>query len=226
MNKQEYFDLLRFYLKDLPKPVVDDILSDLYEHYSNAVKEGKSEEEISRELGSPRDIAEDYLENEGYAGKNYIKDKLKAKSFYSSSGEFKGAKKDKKEFSFVKVFSVIGLAVFLLTFGLPAVFVILGLILGVFGIIAALIAAGISFVAAGVAMPLTIMPGIMGFEIVHFPHFVMYLSPATKFLLGLVSVVFGILMLKFVLYIAKMLFKGIKKAVIYLRWKLSKKRQS
>ncbi|KAA9219223.1 MULTISPECIES: DUF1700 domain-containing protein [Aerococcus] len=64
MKKEEFFDLLRFYLHKLPQSVVNDILSDYQEHFQIAQNQGKAEEEICQELGSPKQIAKEYLENE------------------------------------------------------------------------------------------------------------------------------------------------------------------
>lgn len=60
MNKDEYLDLLQLYLKDLSYDEVQDILSDYEEHFQIGISKGKSEEEISKELGSPKDIANNF----------------------------------------------------------------------------------------------------------------------------------------------------------------------
>lgn len=60
MNRDEYLDLLKLYLKDLPSDEIDDILLDYEEHFRIGISKGKSEEEISKELGSPKDIAQNY----------------------------------------------------------------------------------------------------------------------------------------------------------------------
>ncbi|MCY3036308.1 DUF1700 domain-containing protein [Aerococcus urinae] len=64
MKKEEFIDLLRFYLHKLPNSVINDILSDYQEHFQIAMNQGKSEEEICQELGSPKQIAKEYLDNE------------------------------------------------------------------------------------------------------------------------------------------------------------------
>lgn len=60
MNKDEYLDLLNLYLQDLPPDEIKDILSDYEEHFHIGISKGKSEEEISKELGSPKAIAANY----------------------------------------------------------------------------------------------------------------------------------------------------------------------
>lgn len=60
MNKKEYLFQLRRYLQGFPTDEVNDILSDYEEHFSIGVSKGKTEEEISKELGNPSDIAKTY----------------------------------------------------------------------------------------------------------------------------------------------------------------------
>lgn len=64
MRQDEFLDLLTYYLRRLPDSVIADIRQDYLEHYEMGLAQGKSEEEISQELGSPREIAVDYLDNE------------------------------------------------------------------------------------------------------------------------------------------------------------------
>lgn len=66
MNKRDYLDLLRYYLRDLPPVVVDDIVYDYEEHFSAGIENGKTEEQIADELGSPDDIAKEYLGSDVY----------------------------------------------------------------------------------------------------------------------------------------------------------------
>ncbi|WP_195853121.1 DUF1700 domain-containing protein [Aerococcus sanguinicola] len=64
MRQEEFLDLLTYYLRRLPDSVIADIRQDYMEHYAMGLAQGKTEEEISQELGSPREIAIDYLDNE------------------------------------------------------------------------------------------------------------------------------------------------------------------
>ena len=63
MNRDEYLDLLRLYLKDLPSGEIQDILLDYEEHFRIGISKGKTEEEISKELGSPKTISDNYIES-------------------------------------------------------------------------------------------------------------------------------------------------------------------
>lgn len=60
MNRKEYLDRLRVCLQGLPLDELEDILSDYEEHFDIGISKGKSEEEISKELGDPREVANNY----------------------------------------------------------------------------------------------------------------------------------------------------------------------
>lgn len=61
MNKSEFMDLLRYYFRKIDEHDLADILSDYESHFAEGKERGLSEEEICRELGSPKDIYEMYL---------------------------------------------------------------------------------------------------------------------------------------------------------------------
>lgn len=57
MNKDEYIGKLNKLLRKLPKKEREDIISDYEEHFIIGVEKGRSAEEISEALGSPKNIA-------------------------------------------------------------------------------------------------------------------------------------------------------------------------
>lgn len=61
MNKSEFMDLLRYYFRRIDEHDLADILSDYESHFAEGKERGLSEEEICKELGSPKDIYEMYL---------------------------------------------------------------------------------------------------------------------------------------------------------------------
>ena len=63
MNKKEFIDVLRNQLDGLPKEEIDEIIYDYEEHFSVGLGRGKSEDEISKELGDPKKIAKSYKAN-------------------------------------------------------------------------------------------------------------------------------------------------------------------
>lgn len=57
MNKKEYLDQLSKLLRTLPKEDREDIISDYQEHFAIGLEKGRTEEEISRALGNPKNVA-------------------------------------------------------------------------------------------------------------------------------------------------------------------------
>lgn len=60
MRKEEFLDLLRYYLSRFPQAMVEDIVRDYEEHFAIGLENGRTEEQIVEELGSPREIAREY----------------------------------------------------------------------------------------------------------------------------------------------------------------------
>ena len=60
MNREEYLRRLRISLHELPIGEIEDILSDYEEHFDIGISKGKTEEEISKELGNPKEVANNY----------------------------------------------------------------------------------------------------------------------------------------------------------------------
>lgn len=56
MNKEEYFEKLTKLLKEMPKDEREDILSDYEEHFRIGMENGRTEEELSRALGDPKQL--------------------------------------------------------------------------------------------------------------------------------------------------------------------------
>lgn len=59
MNKRAFFTQLEASLKGLSTSEKQDILSDFEEHFIMGIAEGKSEEEIAKRLGQPKQIAKE-----------------------------------------------------------------------------------------------------------------------------------------------------------------------
>lgn len=74
MNKSEFIAAMEAQLIRLPKADRDDIINDYESHFVNGVAEGRTEEEVSAQLGDPVELAAVYLENlpEGAKGAPYI----------------------------------------------------------------------------------------------------------------------------------------------------------
>lgn len=61
MNKEQFLHLLSRELEKLPQEEREDILRDFREHFHMGLEEGKTEEEIARALGSPKQIARELV---------------------------------------------------------------------------------------------------------------------------------------------------------------------
>ena len=61
MNRDDFLKQLRQSLYGLSEEEIQDIILDYEEHFQIALSKGKTEEEISKELGNPRDIANNYI---------------------------------------------------------------------------------------------------------------------------------------------------------------------
>ena len=57
MNKKEYLEALSKLLRKLPKEDREDIISDYEEHFAIGLEKGRTEEEISKALGNPKNVA-------------------------------------------------------------------------------------------------------------------------------------------------------------------------
>lgn len=60
MNKHTFMEILKSSLGNMPQDEINDILYDYNEHFEIGINNGKTEEEICRELGDPRTIGKSY----------------------------------------------------------------------------------------------------------------------------------------------------------------------
>lgn len=81
MNKTEFLDLLRYYFRNAKKSEVEEILADYEAHFEEGKKRGLTEEAISKELGSPKDIYE------SYASEGVVDEKSKGARFTDDAKE-------------------------------------------------------------------------------------------------------------------------------------------
>ena len=63
MNKNQFMRLLQQELHDLGPAAVSDILADFEEHFASALALGKTEADITAELGDPLEIAQQYKDS-------------------------------------------------------------------------------------------------------------------------------------------------------------------
>ncbi|CDZ75264.2 hypothetical protein ING2D1G_1124 [Peptoniphilus sp. ING2-D1G] len=218
--------MLRHYLREMPEPVIKDIVADYEEHFEVAKSKGKTEEEISEELGSPRLVADEFLNNESRS--------LKLSKKEEQDEKFKKSRLDKlidtiKE---NKVMSIVILV--FLVFVFPTIFGIgVGLIGGLFGLVVGLIslmgvpaivsfALGISLIAAAVSFIVSIVvPGSFGISLA-----IASLNPLTKIFMALAMMSFGLIILGLGIEYIKFLLGQIKKLYIFIKWEVNKEKRS
>lgn len=83
MNKREFLDELAQELSSLSVTERNEILNDYDEHFKIGVESGKSEEEIAENLGSPKELAESYIEDNKL--KNENKTEFPENQYYNDS---------------------------------------------------------------------------------------------------------------------------------------------
>ena len=149
MNRNDFLRQLRQNLYGLPEYEINDIILDYEEHFQIGLSKGKSEEEISRELGDARDIARNYINQ--------------------SSGSYREeAKSVIHNDTAWRLMLIVLLGLFNLIIVLGPYIGVLGIILGVFGLGIGLFFAGIGilfgvpFIAIGSIAQLHILT-VIGF---------------------------------------------------------------
>lgn len=127
MNRDDYLRQLKLNLYGLSTEEIEDIILDYEEHFQIGLSKGKSEEEISSELGNPRDIASNYISQ-------------------SSNGFRKEASPVNHNDNARKVLLIILLAFFNLIIVLGPYLGLLGIVLGIFGLGMGLFFGGIGII--------------------------------------------------------------------------------
>lgn len=239
MRKTEYLDLLRFYLKPFPKAVIDDIIQDYEEHFAIGVHKGKTEEEISEELVSPKIVADEYLagdferrpsrEPDAEPSEETVHEETHRES---TVNRLFGSGKTEKE-KLILVLIILG-AVVLLSWLLPTAFGVVG---GVIGLVVAVVI-GLTFGLGGLAIG-SIVFGvslILGNAIAFFPvtgwiprfgtEFLTQFSLLTRIFFGLGFIGFGSLLMILAKNVFMYFITSIRKLFYYIKWQINKRRAS
>ncbi|WP_234978656.1 HAAS signaling domain-containing protein [Anaerosalibacter sp. Marseille-P3206] len=132
MTKAEYIQSLRTYLKKLPPDELEDIIYDYEEHFQIGLSKEKTEEEIARELGDPRNIAK----------------------MYNVSSKIDEAEQNPSTKNILKaVFSAMALGIFNFIIVLGPFIAIVGLLIGLYGLSIGFVAGGISAIFGTMFVP-------------------------------------------------------------------------
>lgn len=226
MNKKQFLDLLRYYLRSYPANIINDIVSDYEDHFREGMQNGKTEEEIARELGNPFDIANEYLSSGGsyqnsrqnsYANSNanaYSKNPFK-KHFINFNDRPQG---ERAVIIILAALAAIALSPFIFAAAFTVISLIIGLVFGAIGIVLGLIFTLISLLAVGVALivglivPLPYAVGLCNYS----------LSAPTSIFFGIFLISASILGVIGIVKLTKLAVKGIKKVYLSIKWKIGK----
>ena len=130
MTKREFLNRLETAIMRLPKPERDDIINDYEEHFRSGAAEGKSEQEVAIELGSPEELGVSFLENAGVTNPVYMQQQFQANNAMDKTS---------------KSLLVILLVIFV---GLPLASTLIGCICAIFSIIIGFLAAAAALIVA------------------------------------------------------------------------------
>lgn len=130
MTKREFLNRLETAIMRLPKTERDDIINDYEEHFRVGAAEGKSEQEVAIELGSPEELGASFLENAGVTNPVYVEQQIKANNSMDKS---------------VKALLIVLLVIFV---GFPLASALFGFVCGAVGIIVGFLAAAVGLIVA------------------------------------------------------------------------------
>lgn len=184
LNRREFIEILRSGLKGLPENEIMDILYDYEEHFEIGLSKGKTEEEIAKELGNPKIIAKSYKTNSKIS---------EAENNPSPKNLLRA------------IVSATALGFFNLVIVLGPFLLIVGLLIGLYGISIAFIIGGISSFFGTIAAPF-------------FPYSIsITVHPIISISFGIGLTALGFLIGIGCFYLTKLLYQG---AIKYLRWNL------
>ena len=151
MTREEYIAELKKQLGVLSESEVSDICGDFEEHFSIGLSQGKTEHEISAELGDPKTVADTYLSDNMEAASGYT---ATAQNNAAISGQINQGKatdgKAPVDLTGARLFVVL----FNLLFMVWVAFSIYGTLIGFWAVTAGFIAAAIGMLAVIAVAPI------------------------------------------------------------------------
>ncbi|MDO5717882.1 MAG: DUF1700 domain-containing protein [Tissierellia bacterium] len=207
MKREEYLDLLRYYLRDLPLGIIHDIISDYDNHFIEAMASGRREEDIAKELGSPKEIAEEYLKNEKFR---------RSRESTNTESEYFNENHTKSLFNPKRILKILLTLIAIIILG-PIAFAVLITILATVAFLSiALFIVVFAIFVLGISM---IFPGIIGSGIIA------SLNPVTRtcFALGIIGI--SLILFNLVYRLTRFIFRALKKELQMIRWRFGKWRR-
>ncbi|MDQ0172494.1 DUF1700 domain-containing protein [Paenibacillus tundrae] len=113
MNKQQFMQLMELQLSAMDPQERAELLADYEQHFELGLVDGRTEEDIARELGQPEEIAREVL------GDRYVMDSMTMGTDYSYEGMPTNTSPPKSSTTARNVFTGIGLVFLNLMLGFP-----------------------------------------------------------------------------------------------------------
>ncbi len=222
MNKREFLDLLRYYLRSYPAHIVNDMVSDYEEHFRIGAENGKTETEIAAELGSPRDIAEEFFTHERPPRPNPMPNFGQQVPPQGGNPNIQGTPPVGSRANSSPWWIVLGIlgAIFVAP---PLLGVALGIVGSFVGIMLALFATTLALGVSGIVTMVSWAFPYGGIrDIVNIfgitPH------PVTAVFLGIFLICLAILLCYLTALLFTVCIKGIKNLYLSIRWTIAKRR--
>ena len=184
MDRTTFIQTLRNGLHSIPEDEIKDILYDYEEHFEVGLSKGKTEQEIAKELGDPKSIAKSYRASSKIA---------EAENNPSPKNLFKA------------LLAAMALGLFNLVIVLGPFLLIVGLLLGLYGISVGFIVGGIGSFFGTIATPF--FPYMMNIGV----------HPITSISIGIGLTALGLLILIGSFHLTKLLYQG---TIKYLKWNI------
>ncbi|WP_160680549.1 DUF1700 domain-containing protein [Clostridium sp. C8-1-8] len=172
MNKHQFLNILSNGLLDFPEKERKDIIYDYEEHFDVGLAQGKSEEDIIRELGDPHTIVSQYRKEN--------------KLIYDNT-QVSDIRRNSSDNGTNKVFAIV-LIILLLLFS-PGIF---GIIIGILGAMIGLLAGTFAIGIAGLAVTLGTTVGSV-FGLISIPSGWSAVPGTASLLIGIGTIALGIL---------------------------------
>lgn len=202
MTKDQFISILSQGLYDFPANERMEIIYDYEEHFRVGKENGKTDEEIIRELGDPYTICSQYKANYEMNGNEYS-----TRQQYNNQNQYNNQyRKDSynntrynrpynSDDGFSKAMKIVGI-IALVIICLPVITTIGGLILGIFGVSIGLFVGGIG----------TIIGGLVGTVAVPFISIPLSVPLIGVVLLGIGLSILGVLIFFFGLFVCKAIY--------------------
>lgn len=169
MNRVEFLSKLKFGLQGVDEYTLKDILNDYEEYFIHGAEEGKSEESICKELGTPKQIIKNLIE-QGVIRKEQL---LSYRNDVKSDGELNG----------LNVAILVILNIVLISILSPFVCGFLGILIGCVAMVPALI---IAVIGSTIITGITLLPVVI---------LITVLSIAILILIGMYFLCYGIVII-------------------------------